>query len=102
MTIGMILFAITMLILAGDGFFKIKTAWEFCKGGWFNPLPDKGEARLPNGCTLYWEPNGAGGRTYISDEIGGGVLVWDTCLCNESTLRAALRIEASLSKQERA
>jgi hypothetical protein len=60
-----------------------------------------GECELPNGCRLYWEDNKAGGRTYYSDEIGGGVMVWDTCLCEESTLLAALTTEATLEQRER-
>ncbi len=39
---------------------------------------------LPNGCSLYVEDNEAGGRIYYSDEIGSGILVWDTALEQES------------------
>lgn len=56
--------------------------------------------RLPNGCTLYWEKNLAGGRTYVSDEVGGGVTVWDTALVEESTLLAALVQEAKLARED--
>lgn len=52
---------------------------------------------LPNGCTLYVEDNAAGGRTYWSDEVGGGVLVWDTALVDQSTLLAAMVEEARLN-----
>lgn len=45
------------------------------------------------GYTLFREPNAAGGHTYTSDEIGGGVLVWDTVLVGESTLLEAMRWE---------
>ena len=48
---------------------------------------------LPNGCTLYRKPNRVGGHRYFSDEIGGGVDVWDTCLVAESTLLAAILAE---------
>ena len=48
---------------------------------------------LPNGCRLSRRKNGAGGYTYYSDEIGGGVLVWDTCLVKETTLFAAISCE---------
>ena len=51
---------------------------------------------LPNGCTLYWEDNKVGGRTYYSDEVGGGVMVWDTALVDQSTLLAALTQENTL------
>lgn len=56
---------------------------------------------LPNGCSLYWEENGAGGRSYYSDEIGGGVLVWDTSLVDRGTLLAALLQEEILIAKER-
>ncbi len=46
--------------------------------------------QLPNGCHLFREPNGVGGYRYFSDEIGCGIMVWDTCLVNESTLLAAI------------
>ena len=45
---------------------------------------------LPCGSHLYREPNGAGGHTYYSFEIGGGIVAWDTSLINRSTLLAAL------------
>jgi len=56
---------------------------------------------LPNGCHLYWKINEVGGRTYYSDEIGGGVHVWDTCLCQDSTLLAALTQEAEFQYIEK-
>lgn len=48
---------------------------------------------LPNGCNIFRIPNEAGGFTYYSNEIGGNVMVWDTCLVNESTLLAAIVCE---------
>lgn len=48
---------------------------------------------LPNGATLYRQANAAGGHTYWSDEIGGGVVVWDTVLVAPSTLTAAITEE---------
>lgn len=48
---------------------------------------------LPNGFFLCRKPNEAGGYTYYSNEVGGGVIVWDTCLVAESTLLAALVCE---------
>lgn len=56
---------------------------------------------LPNGCHLYWDENEMGGRIYSSDEVGGGVHVWDTCLCQDSTLLAALTQEAELQYIEK-
>lgn len=63
------------------------------------PLLETGEMPLPNGNTLMWKPNEAGGRTYYSTEIGGGVIVWDTCLCEVSTLQAALNVEAMFDRE---
>ena len=60
----------------------------------------KGRVDLPNGCCLYWEENEVGGRTYYSDEIPCGVMVWDTALIDHSTLLAALTQEAMLNKLE--
>lgn len=48
---------------------------------------------LPNGCHLFRRANEAGGFTYYSDEVGGGVMVWDTCLVDESTLLTAIVCE---------
>lgn len=48
---------------------------------------------LPMGYTLYRQPNGVGGHTYYSDEVGGGVAVWDTCLVNEDTRLIAIAEE---------
>ena len=56
---------------------------------------------LPNGCHLYWKINEVGGRTYYSDEVGGGVGVWDTCLVQDSTLLAALTQEAEFQYLEK-
>ncbi|WP_371346040.1 hypothetical protein [Ancylobacter sp. IITR112] len=58
-----------------------------------NDLQEVG--RTPSGYTIYRQPNGVGGHSYWSDEIGGGVHVWDTCLVGDETLRACLEIEAS-------
>ena len=56
---------------------------------------------LPNGCRLYMRHNEAGGRTYYSDEIGGGVFVWDTCLVDLSTLLTAMAYEEKMLRQEK-
>lgn len=63
--------------------------------------PSAGFIDLPNGCTLYWKTNKAGGRTYTSDEVGIGVTVWDTALLDNNTLLAAMVQEASLNRAER-
>lgn len=64
-------------------------------------MKTKNQTRLPNGCTLYWKNNEVDGRTYHSDEIGGGVFVWDTCLVDSSTLIAAMNKENELRFEER-
>ena len=59
--------------------------------------------RTPRGYTIYRETNGVGGHRYWSDEIGGGVCVWDTCLVGEETLRTCIKLEAgrlALSQEE--
>jgi len=55
---------------------------------------------LPNGCTLFREANGAGGHTYYSDEVGEGVMVWDTCLVSQITLLAAITQENMANYRE--
>lgn len=55
---------------------------------------------LLNGCTLYRENNGVGGHRYWSDEIGGGVCLWDTCLVDISTLLAAIVEEQRRQRDE--
>ena len=64
-------------------------------------VPDEGYIDLPNGCTLYWEINKAGGRTYHTDEVGILVNVWDTAITDNSTLLAAMTQEATLQRAER-
>ena len=64
-------------------------------------VPDKGWFDLPNGCTMYWKENDAGGRTYTSNEVGIDMMVWDTALTDDSTLMAAMTQEASLQRLER-
>ena len=49
--------------------------------------------RLPNGATLFRKVNEVGGHVYFSDEVGGGVHVWDTCLVAQSTLLFAMAKE---------
>lgn len=46
------------------------------------------------GYSLYRDSNGAGGARWWSDEIGGGVIIWDTSLVSEVTLLTALNVEA--------
>lgn len=55
-----------------------------------------GTCQLPNGSTLYWSDEHGLGRRYLSDEVGGGVIVWITALVCESTLLAAMCKEKEL------
>jgi hypothetical protein len=53
------------------------------------------------GNTLYVEDNEVGGHRYWSDEVGGGVVVWDTCLVSDEMVRLALDAEkASLAQKD--
>lgn len=56
------------------------------------PPKPSGRIDLPNGCSLYWEQD-EHGRTYTSDEVGGGVFVWQPALVAQSTLLAAIVLE---------
>ena len=50
------------------------------------------------GNRLYVKDNEVGGHTYWSDEIGGGVMVWDTCLVSPEMLKLALEAEEKREK----
>lgn len=52
------------------------------------------------GVTMWWEDNGVGGRRYYSDEVGCGVLVWDTSLVDSESLFAAIRQEMKFRTEE--
>lgn len=56
----------------------------------------QGEIPLPNGCTLFWKRNEVGGIDYTSDEIGGGVEVWNSALVDGYTLLAAIAHEHAI------
>lgn len=56
---------------------------------------------LPNGCWLHVSNDPVGGREYASDEIGGGVPVWNTSTIDQSTLLAAIAHEARIDYLER-
>jgi hypothetical protein len=43
-----------------------------------------------SGYTIFRERNEAGGHRYWSDEVGDGVVVWDTSLVSDETLRFCL------------
>lgn len=57
-------------------------------------------ARDSRGNCLFVVPNQVGGRTYWSDEIGGGVMVWDTALVSEEMVRLALEAERQAQARE--
>ena len=45
------------------------------------------------GYMIYREPNEAGGHRYWSDAIGGGVVIWDTCLASIEEVELVLKYE---------
>jgi len=45
------------------------------------------------GNRLYVEPNEVGGHRYWSDDIGGGVVIWDTSLGSIEMLELAIKHE---------
>jgi len=53
------------------------------------------------GYTIFVKDNKVGGRSYWSDEIGGGVLVWDTCLVDVETLELSIQKEKEFAASER-
>lgn len=59
-------------------------------------MSDMSERQMPSGYTLFWKPDEVGGRDYFSDEIGGGVHVWNTSLVDARTLEFALQNEREL------
>lgn len=67
---------------------------------WVEPDPKQGSVEMRNGATLFWETNAAGGRTYWSDEVGGGVQVWDTSLVCFGSLCEAISMEFALLAAE--
>ncbi len=63
------------------------------------PLREIGQDSRGN--TLLVEDNEVGGRRYWSDEIGGGVCVWDTSLVSTEMLKLALAAEESAEAKEK-
>ena len=53
--------------------------------------------RDSRGNTLFVQDNGAGGRTYWSDEIGHDVIVWDTSIISKEMLQFAMETEFRLA-----
>ena len=50
-------------------------------------------ATTTRGYTIYRDPNGAGGYRYWSDAIGGGAVVYDSCITSLDEMAEVLRIE---------
>ena len=48
------------------------------------------------GNRLYVEPNEVGGHRYLSDDIGGGVVIWDTSLASIEMLELAIKHEKEM------
>lgn len=60
-----------------------------------------GQMELSSGDTLFWRTDpSVGCREYFSDEIGGGVFVWNTALVDDTTLLAAILQERMLQRIE--
>ncbi len=38
------------------------------------------------GYTIFEEPDEVGGKRYWSDEVGGGIMIWNTSLCSIESL----------------
>lgn len=55
---------------------------------------------LPNGHRLFYRENEVGGRTYMTDECGCGVVIWDTAITDYHTLLAAIVHEERLRIKE--
>jgi hypothetical protein len=55
---------------------------------------------LHGGYRIFREENEVGGHRYWSDEIGGGVCVWDTCLAGAETLQACIELEKKRLTEE--
>jgi hypothetical protein len=60
----------------------------------------KSLGRTTRGYEIFVEDNEVGGRRYWSDEIGGGVVVWDTALVDMSSLLFAIDREKEISFRE--
>lgn len=50
------------------------------------------------GYCLYRKVNEVGGHSYISDRIGGGSLIWDTCCADQDELLMAIALEQDYQK----
>ena len=55
-------------------------------------------AQDSRGNRLYVEPNEVGGHRYWSDDIGDGVMIWDTALGSIEMIELALAYEKQRKK----
>jgi len=63
------------------------------------PLEEIG--RTARGYTIWRQRNGAGGHTYWSDSIGGGVVIYDSCLASEEEVLFCLEADRKLRAEEK-
>lgn len=56
---------------------------------------------LPTGVKISWTTNGVGGRTFVTDEIGSGAMIWDTALISIDTVRKTVELEEVLQSLEK-
>jgi hypothetical protein len=66
---------------------------------YINPLTKVGQTS--RGYNIYCEPNGCGGHRYVSDSIGSGVVIYDTCLASREEVELCLKLEADRAHQEK-
>jgi len=50
--------------------------------------------KTQRGYTIYVEDNEVGGHRYWSDEVGGGVMIWDTSLVCPESMELAILLES--------
>lgn len=81
---------------------EMRKCWKCPKCGHSEEIMALVELREDSrGNRLYVEENEVGGHRYWSDEIGGGVVVWDTSLVSREMLLLALEVEEKREKEEK-
>jgi hypothetical protein len=60
----------------------------------------KNVGETERGYQIFVEDNTVGGHTYWSDEVGNGVVVWDTSLVSKDTLLKTLNLEDARHAEE--
>ena len=56
---------------------------------------------MPNGTWLYRKANECGGYAYYSDSIGGGVMLFDTCLHSFEELEFCIQYDRDHRKDDK-